>query len=146
MVSMMKAPSKSPGACFERIMLGKQPCRPKWRHQNQVSNYWMIMKIRLEATGIYRASQPWCVLPRCAHPSVYWQICDNSCPNDSPKHKLWTTCRCENSNQDPKPSKPSGHTYNTPLLLYSATAHEGCRSNWPRDQVKRWLGKKMPEI
>ena len=57
MVSMMKAPSKSPGACFERIMLGKQPRHPKWRRQNQVSKYWMIMKIRLEATGI-RASQP----------------------------------------------------------------------------------------
>ena len=41
------------------------------------------------------------VLPRCAHPSVYWQICDNSCPNDSPSQAVNNLC--ENSNQDPKP-------------------------------------------
>lgn len=72
------------------------------------------------------------VLPRCAHPSVYWQICDNSCPNDSP-HKLWTTCAKTATRIH---NHQTVRTCRTPLLLYSATAHEGCRSNWPRGQVK----------
>ena len=140
MVSMMKAPSKSPGACFERIMLGKQPRHPKWRRQNQVSNYWMIMKIRLEATGIYRASQPSKAFCQDARIQVFTgRFVITPVPTIAP-HKLWTTCAKTATRIQ---SHKTVRTCRTPLLLYSATAHEGCRSNWPWQENARDLGHRM---